>query len=122
MCPKGSSCVHQRHQLCALKTTDVCIPSYWQLQSIKILVVKYVISCYVTLQMALEGHPMGKGSRGICCVLLAVCRTENPWEANMFFVPAMTYAFSENTGNSMLHGKRAMDYVRTTWPFFNRYL
>jgi hypothetical protein len=38
----------------------------------------------------------------------------------MFYIPAMTYAFSENTGNSVLHSKRAIDYVRTHWPFFNR--
>jgi hypothetical protein len=51
----------------------------------------------------------------LCCH-----RTENPWEANLFYIPAMTYAFSENTGNSVLHSKRAIDYVRQHWPFFNR--
>lgn len=38
----------------------------------------------------------------------------------MFYIPAMTYAFSENTGNSVLHSKRAIDYVCQHWPFFNR--
>lgn len=55
-----------------------------------------------------------------CATLCCACRTENPWEANIFYVPAMTYAFSENTGNSVLHSRRAIDYVRQQWPFFNR--
>lgn len=59
-----------------------------------------------------------RGMRMTAC--LTVCRTENPWEANLFYVPAMTYAFSENTGNSVLHSKRAIDNVRQHWPFFNR--
>lgn len=63
----------------------------------------------------------------LCCAVLhcavlccALGRTENPWEANMFWIPAMTYAYSENTGNTVRHSKRAVDYVRQHWPFFNR--
>jgi hypothetical protein len=58
--------------------------------------------------------------RAVLCRAVTVCRTENPWEANLFYIPAMTYAFSENTGNSVLHSRRAIDYVRQQWPFFNR--
>jgi len=38
----------------------------------------------------------------------------------MFFVPAMTFAHSSNTGDSVEHSRRAIEHVRTTWPFFNR--
>ncbi|WIA23466.1 hypothetical protein OEZ85_000212 [Tetradesmus obliquus] len=47
-------------------------------------------------------------------------RTDNPYEANMFYIPAMTYVYSSNLGDTLVHSKRVIDYVRTTWPFFNR--
>lgn len=53
--------------------------------------------------------------------LLLVASTENPWEANMFYIPAATFAYSENLGDTLTHSRRVVDYVRTTWPFFNRY-
>jgi hypothetical protein len=28
-------------------------------------------------------------------------RTEDPWEATMFYVPALTYGYSSNTGEGM---------------------
>jgi hypothetical protein len=53
-------------------------------------------------------------------LLLFCCRTDNPYEANMFYIPAMTYAYSSNLGDTLVHAKRVIDYVRFTWPFFNR--
>jgi hypothetical protein len=38
----------------------------------------------------------------------------------MFYIPAMTYAYSSNLGDTLVHAKRVIDYVRFTWPFFNR--
>jgi hypothetical protein len=38
----------------------------------------------------------------------------------MFYIPALTYAFSENTGDTVKHSRRAIDYVRSHFPFFNR--
>lgn len=53
-------------------------------------------------------------------LLLLPLRTENPWEANMFYIPAMMYAYSSNLGDTLIHAQRVIDYVRQTWPFFNR--
>lgn len=47
-------------------------------------------------------------------------RTENPWEANLFYVPALTYAYSSNLGDVVEHLRRVMAWVRTAHPFFNR--
>lgn len=47
-------------------------------------------------------------------------RTENPWEANMFYVPALTYAYSSNLGDVVEHLRRVMSWVRSEHPFFNR--
>jgi hypothetical protein len=47
-------------------------------------------------------------------------RTENPWEANLFYVPALTYAYSSNTGDVVEHLRRVMGWVRDAHPFFNR--
>eukprot|EP00878_Enallax_costatus_P016506 GHUV01017315.1.p1 GENE.GHUV01017315.1~~GHUV01017315.1.p1 ORF type:complete len:576 (+),score=57.68 GHUV01017315.1:463-2190(+) len=47
-------------------------------------------------------------------------RTENPWEANLFFVPALTYAYSSNLGDVTVHLQRVMTWVRDQRPFFNR--
>lgn len=55
-----------------------------------------------------------------CVISGSPCRTENPWEANMFYIPAMVYAYSENTGDTIQHSRRAIDFVRQQWPFFNR--
>lgn len=38
----------------------------------------------------------------------------------MFAIPAESYAFSQNTGSTVPHSKRVIDYVRQQWPFFNR--
>jgi hypothetical protein len=47
-------------------------------------------------------------------------RTENPWEANLFYVPALTYAYSSNLGDVVEHLRRVMGWVRAAHPFFNR--
>jgi hypothetical protein len=47
-------------------------------------------------------------------------RTENPWEANFFYVPALSYAYSSNTGDVVEHLTRVMTWVRSAHPFFNR--
>jgi len=47
-------------------------------------------------------------------------RTENPWEANLFYVPALTFAYSSNLGDVTEHLHRVMTWVREAHPFFNR--
>jgi hypothetical protein len=47
-------------------------------------------------------------------------RTENPWEANMFYVPALTYAYTSNLGDVVEHMRRVMTWVQGAHPFFNR--
>ena len=47
-------------------------------------------------------------------------RTENPWEANLFFVPALSYAYSSNLGDVVEHLHRVMTYISKKHPFFNR--
>lgn len=39
----------------------------------------------------------------------------------MFYIPALVYAYSSNLGDTITHSRRVVDYVRTTWPFFNRF-
>jgi hypothetical protein len=47
-------------------------------------------------------------------------RTENPWEANLFYVPALSYAHSGSRGNVTVHLRRVMAWVAEAHPFFNR--
>lgn len=47
-------------------------------------------------------------------------RTENPYEANIFYVPALTYAYTSNLGDVVEHLHRVMTWVRDAHPFFNR--
>ncbi|KAG2484066.1 hypothetical protein HYH03_017086 [Edaphochlamys debaryana] len=47
-------------------------------------------------------------------------RTENPYEANLFFVPALNYFYSENVNPAGFHAADVVSYVRQTWPFWNR--
>lgn len=53
-------------------------------------------------------------------------RTENPWEANLFYVPAFTYAYSGNAGpwvsarlNAHLHS--VVRYIRAAYPWWERH-
>ncbi|KAG1676352.1 hypothetical protein FOA52_001147 [Chlamydomonas sp. UWO 241] len=43
-------------------------------------------------------------------------RTENPFEANLFYVPARTHFFTTNTGNPMASVAVVMAYVKATYP------
>mmetsp|Transcript_15713 Transcript_15713/g.28113 ORF Transcript_15713/g.28113 Transcript_15713/m.28113 type:complete len:720 (-) Transcript_15713:811-2970(-) len=47
-------------------------------------------------------------------------RTENPYEANLFYIPASIYAYISNTPNDAFEIRVAVDYVRMNYPFFNR--
>lgn len=47
-------------------------------------------------------------------------RTENPWEANTFYVPALAYAYTSNLGDVVEHLRRVMGWVQNAHPFFNR--
>lgn len=48
------------------------------------------------------------------------CIAENPYEANLFFVPALTYFYSDNMFNPQWHVERVMQHVRQQYPFYNR--
>lgn len=47
-------------------------------------------------------------------------RTENPWEANLFYIPAMAYSYTSNTWPATNQFLRAVRYVQERFPFFNR--
>lgn len=47
-------------------------------------------------------------------------RTENPYEAHMFFLPALTYAYTSNLGYPDFHISRVIDYALRQLPFWNR--
>ncbi|EFJ53243.1 acetylglucosaminyltransferase [Volvox carteri f. nagariensis] len=47
-------------------------------------------------------------------------RTENPHEANLFYIPAFTYYSSSNLGDPTGAAVRAVNWVAATFPFFNR--
>lgn len=47
-------------------------------------------------------------------------RTENPWEAHLFYVPALSYAYSGSSGDPTVHLRRVMAWVAEAHPFFNR--
>jgi hypothetical protein len=54
------------------------------------------------------------------CFAVHGCRTLNPWEANLFYIPAMSYAFSGNVGDTMTNNRRVIAWVKQHYPFFNR--
>ncbi|KAG1660173.1 hypothetical protein FOA52_005273 [Chlamydomonas sp. UWO 241] len=47
-------------------------------------------------------------------------RTEDPWAANLFYIPAFTYAYSSNNFDPAPHMKRVVEWVSETYPFYNR--
>ncbi|KXZ42907.1 hypothetical protein GPECTOR_112g277 [Gonium pectorale] len=49
-----------------------------------------------------------------------VVRTENPYEANLFYVPLLLYFYVGNVKDPVPHATRVLDYIRTNWPFYNR--
>ncbi|KAG2486339.1 hypothetical protein HYH03_015043 [Edaphochlamys debaryana] len=49
-----------------------------------------------------------------------VVRTENPYEAHLFYIPALTMYYSGNVGNSNPQIEYVINYVRQNWPFYNR--
>jgi hypothetical protein len=55
-------------------------------------------------------------------LLVLPCRTNNPWEANLFYIPAMTYAFSSNLGDTTTHARSVIRWVAHTYPWFNRWV
>ncbi|GLI67688.1 hypothetical protein VaNZ11_011952 [Volvox africanus] len=46
-------------------------------------------------------------------------RTENPLEANLFFVPATAYSYSSNTNSPVNQIEAALKYVIVNFPYFN---
>ncbi|EFJ48508.1 acetylglucosaminyltransferase [Volvox carteri f. nagariensis] len=47
-------------------------------------------------------------------------RTQNPYEANLFYVPALTYFYATNVRNGQWQAEAVIEYIRTKWPFYNR--
>jgi len=47
-------------------------------------------------------------------------RTEDPSEAHLFLLPALTYAYAGNLGNPNFHVTRTINYVREEFPYWNR--
>ncbi len=47
-------------------------------------------------------------------------RTEDPNEANLFYVPALTYWYSTNQNDINEHLKRVVNHVKTKFPFWGR--
>ncbi|KAG2453114.1 hypothetical protein HYH02_002445 [Chlamydomonas schloesseri] len=46
-------------------------------------------------------------------------RTENPWEANLFYIPTFTYYYIGNVGFPGKLFSRVVAHVRQTYPFWN---
>lgn len=46
-------------------------------------------------------------------------RTENPHEANLYYVPALTYYYSSNLEDPVNHIRSVVDHIRTRYPFWN---
>ncbi|GFR40869.1 hypothetical protein Agub_g1520 [Astrephomene gubernaculifera] len=49
-----------------------------------------------------------------------VVRTENPYEANLFYVPMLLYFYVGNVRDPVPQAAWALRYVRENWPFYNR--
>ncbi|GLC68059.1 hypothetical protein PLESTF_000640400 [Pleodorina starrii] len=49
-----------------------------------------------------------------------VVRTENPYEANLFYVPMLLYFYIGNVRDPVPQATRTLNYVKTHWPFYNR--
>ncbi|PNW85856.1 hypothetical protein CHLRE_03g202550v5 [Chlamydomonas reinhardtii] len=49
-----------------------------------------------------------------------IVRTENPYEAHLFYVPALNFFYSGNLRPPEYHLEAVMDHVKTAWPFYNR--
>jgi len=47
-------------------------------------------------------------------------RTENPHEANLFYIPALLYFYTANVFKPGPHIQRVVEYVSTEFPFWNR--
>jgi len=47
-------------------------------------------------------------------------RTEDPWQANLFYIPAFTYSYSSNLGDPTPHLVHVLNYVRDNYPYYNR--
>lgn len=46
--------------------------------------------------------------------------TENPEEANFFYIPAFTYHYTSNLGNPESHLTAVLEYVQQQYPWWNR--
>lgn len=46
--------------------------------------------------------------------------TQNPNEANLFYIPSFTYAYTSNLGNPNYHTDRVLRYIREKYPYWNR--
>ncbi|KAG2492559.1 hypothetical protein HYH03_009221 [Edaphochlamys debaryana] len=47
-------------------------------------------------------------------------RTENPYEAHLFYIPVLNFFHSANVHNPSKQTQHVIDHVRRTWPFYNR--
>ncbi|KAG2436914.1 hypothetical protein HXX76_006433 [Chlamydomonas incerta] len=49
-----------------------------------------------------------------------VTRTENPWEANLFYVPLLLYFYIGNVRDAVPQTSWAINHIRSRWPFWDR--
>ncbi|PSC74977.1 exostosin-like glycosyltransferase [Micractinium conductrix] len=52
--------------------------------------------------------------------LLSSVRTEDPSEANLFYIPSFTYSYSTNVGTAEEHIHLLLDHIKHTYPYWNR--
>ncbi|PSC75169.1 exostosin-like glycosyltransferase [Micractinium conductrix] len=52
--------------------------------------------------------------------LLSSVRTEDPAEANLFYIPSMTFSHSSNVGTGEEHMRLVIDHIRHEYPYWNR--
>jgi len=53
-------------------------------------------------------------------LLKSAILTEDPLEAHLFFLPALTYAYTSNLGDPEFHVTRVAEYVQEHFPYWNR--
>ncbi|MEW5298035.1 MAG: hypothetical protein WDW36_001199 [Sanguina aurantia] len=50
-----------------------------------------------------------------------VVRTEDPSEANLFYVPAQVYAYSSNVGSMEAHVQNVIRYISSAYPYWDKH-
>lgn len=53
-------------------------------------------------------------------LLVSSVRTEDPSEADLFYIPSFTFSYSGKTASGIEHTELLLDHIKTAWPYWNR--